>query len=258
MLQSFYMKELLLIANWKNYIQDWKEAVRVAKHYPDSISSVKVVACVSDIFAAKVAWEFPSKVGLGLQNIEAFDGGSVVGFSTLQSLRAIGAGYVVLGHSWRRAHVLESNEIVNSKLHVVLDSEGVTPVVCVGESNRDEGYLDVLEDQIRNTFAGITREQLDSIIVAYEPVWAIGATEPATAEDVRKIVLFIKRILMEMTNDSPVGRIRVIYGGSVNAEMDIAAFLEESESEGFLVGRASVDAAQFTVIRDKMGEFIKG
>jgi triosephosphate isomerase len=164
-------------------------------------------------------------------------------------LYEIGVRYVVLGHSERRA-LGETNELINKKIKGALVA-GLRPILCVGESERDanHGYFNLVKIQLEECLAGVSKNSISKIIVAYEPVWAISSTpnrRDATADDSREMSIFIRKILSDKFG-SDAGKMRIIYGGSVN-EKDAFEFLQNGGVDGLLAGKASLNAKKFVEI----------
>jgi triosephosphate isomerase len=159
-------------------------------------------------------------------------------------LKDLGVTYVIIGHSERR-EMGETDEQVNKKLHSVL-KEGLTPVVCIGEKKRDQWgrYLGQVESQIRKACAGISKAKLEQLVIAYEPIWAIGTGDTATSADVHEMKIFIQKVLTDIFGRGPAHKVRILYGGSVNAK-NAAELMQEGMADGFLVGGASLRAEEF-------------
>ena len=156
------------------------------------------------------------------------------------------AKYVILGHSERRA-MGETNLEVNKKIKGVLGC-GLIPIICVGEKERDENheYLNFVKKQVEESIAGVSKDYISKIIMAYEPVWAIGknAIREANPEEFREMAVFIRKILSDKFGVKNIEKTNIIYGGSVNPK-NCFSFLEEGNTDGFLVGRDSLDAKKF-------------
>jgi len=164
-------------------------------------------------------------------------------------LRDIGAQYIILGHSERRA-LGETDEMVSKKINAAL-KEKLTVVLCVGESNRDEHgeYTKFIKNELKASLAEVSKKDLKNIIVAYEPIWAIGerATRAASPEDALEISILIRKILTDVFNTKEVMKVPILYGGSVSPK-NAASFLTHGGADGLLVGRASLDTNKFSEI----------
>jgi triosephosphate isomerase len=160
-----------------------------------------------------------------------------------------GCSHVIVGHSERRQYFLETDQIVSKKVHAAL-AAGLTAIVCVGEtlSQRDQGKaLDVVKEQIVGSLSGLTASDLNRIIVAYEPVWAIGTGRTATPEQAQEMHAFIRRVFAERHSQGAADALRILYGGSVKPD-NIAGLMKQADIDGALVGGASLNAESFARI----------
>ena len=161
-------------------------------------------------------------------------------------LAKLGCSYVVVGHSERREHHGESDELVNTKAHKALDA-GMTPIVCVGEGLevRQAGeHVPHCMAQVEGSLAGFTPEQVAGLVIAYEPVWAIGTGEVATPADAQEVCQAIRGQVREAYGDEAADGVRILYGGSVKAA-NVAGIMAEEDVDGCLVGGASLQADEF-------------
>lgn len=173
-------------------------------------------------------------------------------------LKDAGCAFVIIGHSERRQFFGETNENVNKKLKAAL-AEGLTPIVCVGEAlkEREEGKtLDVLKDHIEGALSGISVEDALKIVIAYEPVWAIGTGKTATPAQAQEAHKYIRDLLRKLYNQEVASYLRIQYGGSVKPD-NIAELMKEPDVDGALVGGASLQAASFSEIVKKAAEVLK-
>lgn len=164
-------------------------------------------------------------------------------------LRDAGCSHVIVGHSERRQYYLETDQIVSSKAQAGL-AAGLAVIVCVGETldQRDQGKaLDVVKEQIVGSLSGLTASDLDRIIVAYEPVWAIGTGRTATPEQAQEMHAFIRRVFAERHSPTAAEALRILYGGSVKPD-NIAGLMKQTDIDGALVGGASLKAESFAEI----------
>lgn len=215
-----------------------------------TLQNVRTVICPPHIFLKKLervtdkAW-----CSLGAQDVFWEDRGAHTGEISPFMLKDAGVKYVIVGHSERRL-LGETNEIVNKKLRTVL-SHGLEAIVCVGEQERDEEgeYLHFVEGEIQESLAKLSKDAMRSVIIAYEPIWAVGkkASRADTPEELFEMVIFIRKTLNKLFGKEVARSTRVIYGGSVN-ENNAKGFLSEGKAGGLLVGRASLDAKKFGTI----------
>ncbi len=185
------------------------------------------------------------KIHLAAQDVSWEVAGSYTGEVSCSMLKDLGITHVIVGHSERRRYLAESDEIVNKKLKAVLKAN-LHPIVCVGELKRDPDglFFGDLRRQVEATFAKLKKQDLGKIVIAYEPVWAIGSGTAAHPEDAREAALFIKKTLADLYDIASIRRLRIIYGGSVNAK-NATSFLKEQEIVGLLVGRESLNPKEF-------------
>lgn len=205
-----------------------------------------VVICPPFIYLEKLK-KISKKISLGAQDVFYGDVGAFTGEVSTEMLYSMGVRYVIIGHSERRA-MGEDSEIINKKIKSALASS-LTPVLCVGESVRDENheYFNLVKNQILECLNGISKNSISSVIIAYEPVWALSSTVPrkdATAEDSREMSVFIRKVLADKFGTS-AGNTRVIYGGS-SSEKNAEDFLTNGGVDGLLAGRASLDPKKFS------------
>ncbi|MCX6788732.1 MAG: triose-phosphate isomerase [Candidatus Jorgensenbacteria bacterium] len=233
----------LLIANWKMKPKTLKEAIVLAKLSDDKdiylappyifLQSIKNVLKKATIGAQDLFQENPPK------------GGAFTGAVSAAMLKSIGIGFVILGHSERRA-LGETDVIISKKIAIACESK-ITPVLCVGESEgiRKKGIEEAMRfvaEQIKNDVSSIPKT-VKKMIVAYEPIWAIGTGNNDTPESASQMARHIKKIL----SDQYSIKAKVLYGGSVNSK-NISEFAKESDIDGFLVGGASADPKEFKTI----------
>lgn len=188
-------------------------------------------------------------IAYGGQDLSQFDSGAYTGDISGQFLNKLGCKYVLVGHSERRTVHNESDDVLNAKVKAAY-RHGVTPMLCVGEGLeiRQAGtHVQHTLDQLRANVAGISTEQAAELVVAYEPVWAIGTGEVAGPEDAQEMCAAIRAELAELFDTDVAAKVRLLYGGSVKAS-NAAAILKERDVDGVLVGGASLDPAEFANI----------
>jgi len=242
----------IVVANWKMNPQSPKEAEVL---FGGILKEVKKIKNTKIIICPPFPFLFISKklknknITLGAQNVSKEKEGSFTGEISPKMLVSFGVSHVIVGHGERRRDG-ETNNIVNEKILNVLKS-GLSPILCVGESNRDRDgfYLSFVGDQIRESLAGVTRSQVKSIIIAYEPIWAIGkdATREATKEEFMEMKIFIKKIISDIYDSKVAHDLIILYGGSVNKD-NAKSFIVEGEADGLLVGRDSINPKKFGAI----------
>jgi triosephosphate isomerase len=246
----------LIAGNWKMNLNHLEAIGLVQKiHYllrPVDHDRVEVVVCPPFTALRSVQTLIEGDqmpIGLGAQNCHPDPNGAFTGEISPPMLARLKCSYVIVGHSERRQHLAESDGLVNRKAKAVLQA-GMTPIVCVGEvlAEREAGRAEeVVETQVLGSLAGLSAEQLGSIVVAYEPVWAIGTGRNATPADARDMIAHIRRLVEKLGGTDVAERVRVQYGGSVKAG-NITSIMAEPGIDGALVGGASLDAEEFALI----------
>ena len=190
-----------------------------------------------------------TRVAVGAQNVHWEEQGAFTGEVSVKMLVDVGCTYTIIGHSERRQYFCETDETVEKKTRAAV-AGGLKPIVCVGEtlSERDSGQaLDVVRRQVRNGLGRLTPSDLSHIIVAYEPVWAIGTGRTATPVIAAEMHAAIRKTFAEIYNEAAADALRILYGGSVKPD-NIAALMKEEDIDGALVGGASLDPAAFAAI----------
>jgi len=185
----------------------------------------------------------------GSQDVSAFDSGAYTGEISGAMLAKLGCTYAVVGHSERRQYHAESDAIVNAKTKAAI-RHGLVPVVCVGEplEVRKAGeQVSYTLDQVAGSLSDLSAEQVAALVIAYEPVWAIGTGEVATPEDAQEVCAAIRAWVLENHGESAAEKVRVLYGGSVKAS-NIASIMAKQDVDGALIGGASLDADEFVAI----------
>lgn len=213
-------------------------------------AEAEVVLCVPYIHLREVVKAAAgTKVKVGAQNMHFEEKGAYTGEIAPGMLRDLGVEYVIIGHSERRQYFNETDETVNLKLKAAY-SHGLIPIMCCGESleQREAGETERhLEKQIREGLAGVTEAQAEGMVIAYEPIWAIGTGRTATAEDANETIAFIRNILADLYSRETADEVRILYGGSVKPDT-IKEQMAMSDIDGALVGGASLKAGDFSKI----------
>ncbi len=186
---------------------------------------------------------------VGAQNVSKFDNGAYTGEVSAQMLQSMNVDYCIVGHSERRKYFFETNQDVAEKVNKLLAVD-ITPIVCVGESleDREAGkHFDVIREQVSQGLFHLSAEAMEKVIIAYEPVWAIGTGKTATKEQAQEIHAFIRNMLAEKYSDDTAQEISILYGGSCNAKNAKELFAQQ-DVDGGLIGGASLKAADFIEI----------
>lgn len=210
------------------------------------LGAMEVIMCPPLVFLSDLGkGEQPFKKGA--QDVSIYDSGSHTGEVSAEMLRDSGVEYCIVGHSERRA-MGETDEMVSKKIRALHDA-GVTAVVCVGELERDPAgaYLDTLKNQIKNSLASVEKKNTSLLVIAYEPVWAIGATTAMSGADVHETGIFVKKTLADLFGHDYVAKVPILYGGSVTFR-NADEIVREGHVDGLLVGRESVNPQGFNEI----------
>lgn len=255
-------RKFYVIANWK---MNPATAMRADALFDEvnkrsrRLKHTKIVICSPFLYLDRLKSRYSGKkIAFGAQTCFAEEHGPFTGEVSAPMIKSVGAEYVILGHSERRA-MGETDEDIRVRADIALSSN-LTPIICIGEDARDdEGeYLGVIKNQIHAIFYGMSRDWLRRVIIAYEPIWAIGKTgkDAVTAHGLHETGMYIRKILAEMF-DKPIAiEQRILYGGSVKAE-NAAALIDGTQVEGFLVGSASLDADEFLEITEAVENYAK-
>lgn len=251
------MRRPFIAGNWKMNTTR-ASAVALAEGVAkgaEAIERVDLAVCPPSCYLEAVGRAIAgSKVALGAQNMYHQPDGAFTGELSAAMLRDLGCTYVILGHSERRHILGETDEEVNRKVHAALAAE-LTPIVCVGEllAQREAGQtMAVIRHQVNGSLAGLSPQQMAGIVIAYEPVWAIGTGKVATPQQAEEVHSALRKIIEDCYNDSIAGSVRIQYGGSVKPE-NAVELLNRPDIDGALVGGASLKVEQFLGIAEKAG-----
>lgn len=257
------MRKTIIAGNWKMY-KTIKEAIELSNGLKRELfkldnQSVDVVLCPPFTALSEVSEVvIESDIFLGAQDIYWLDEGAFTGEVSGKMLKDAGCSFVIIGHSERRQFFNETNESVNKKLRAAL-ANNLTPIVCVGEmlKEREAGKtFDVLKDHIEGALSGLSGEDVLKIVIAYEPVWAIGTGKTATPEQAQEVHKYIRDLLRKLFNPEVASEIRIQYGGSVKPD-NIAELMKQPDVDGALVGGASLKVDSFSLIVKKAAEVLK-
>lgn len=243
-----HTKHPVVIANWKMNPATLAEAksiakatVAIAKKNP----SATVVACVPHVYLTEVQKiSSKSPLQVGAQNCHVDVKGAYTGEHAAVQIKDVGGSYVILGHSERRK-LGEGNELIAKKVLAAVVAK-LHPVLCVGEEIRDTqgNFLTLIETQVVSALSAIPKSRLKDVIIAYEPIWAIGTGATATVPDVEEMQMFIKKVLIKQFDRTIARNVRIVYGGSVNAD-NAKELFAGGGVDGFLVGGASLKPVDF-------------
>lgn len=248
------MRRYLIAGNWKmnagptdarHLIKNLK--IELANRKP----KVEVLVCPPMVSLVPVKQELDGFNGIeiGAQNVHYENNGAYTGEVSTEMLKDSGCHYAIIGHSERRAYFHETDEIVNKKAQKCLN-DGLKPIICVGETleQRKSGeHQDVVKTQVTKALSGISENQVKTLVIAYEPVWAIGTGETATPEQAQEMHHFIRSIISDLYDESLSKTIRILYGGSMKPH-NADDLLQQEDVDGGLIGGASLKAQSFTSI----------
>jgi len=242
----------LIVGNWKLNPDTLGKARKLFLDTRKEIGRKKLQSIVAVAppfpFLSEMERLSPSqRIGLSAQDVFFESIGAHTGEVSLPMLKSVGVTSVIVGHSERRAAGETDTEIYKD-IQAIFKS-GVTAIVCVGEKERDVhgNYFSVVEAQLRSALRDIPKSKLKQLVIAYEPVWAIGTGNHATAEDVHEMKLFIQKIIADVFDRAAIKKVRVLYGGSVK-EKNAQELFEKGNVDGFLVGGASLKPKEFAGI----------
>ena len=245
------MRKTLAAGNWKMnktpseaqaFLNELKESVKGAKN--DVLVCVPFTALSAAVEAVK-----GTGIMVGAENMDYHDSGAYTGEVSADMLKDLGVSHVVIGHSERREYYAETDQTVNAKVLKALEKD-LVPVLCCGESKeqREDGVtFEWVRMQLKIALRGVSKEDITKVVIAYEPIWAIGTGLTATDEQANEVCTAIRELLSELYGKDAADATRILYGGSVNAK-NAEALFSMSDIDGGLVGGASLKVPDFTTI----------
>ena len=245
-------RKVIIAGNWKmnmlpSQVHTFVEGLREAM--PERLSGCSVVLCVPATHLGALSREKQRRIGVGAQNISQFDKGAHTGEISADMIVDLGARYCIVGHSERRADNGDTDELVNAKIRILLE-KGVTPILCVGESleQRDRDLtMEHIRYQIKAALYGLSAEEVKRVVIAYEPIWAIGTGRTATDEQAQEVCFAIRELLRGEYGALISRKVCILYGGSMNAK-NCAGLLAQPDIDGGLIGGASLKVEDFAAI----------
>ena len=256
------MLKPLVIANWKCNPVTPKEAEHLftaIKNGIGRIEEVEVVICPPFIWLSLLSASAKGGPAFGAQDCFWEGKGAYTGEVSFLMIKNLGCQYVIIGHSERRKYFQETDEIVNKKLKAALKAR-LKPILCVGEEARDAFNSEgrpvnemslVVAEQLEKDLSGISLSRIRDIVIAYEPIWAIGTGNPCSSDDAMKAALFIRKTLNKLYNRTIAEKVKILYGGSVNSQ-NAVDYTKGARMDGLLVGGASLNASEFVKIVKKV------
>lgn len=242
----------LIAGNWKMNLTS-AESVKLVKELKEKVKDVTgtdILVCPSFTSLKKVSSLLKkSNIELGAQNVYCEEKGAFTGEVSAAMIKEVGCRYVIIGHSERRHILKENDDLINKKIKVSLKNK-LRPILCVGETleERESGKTsEIVVGQIKNGLKDITKDEMHKIVIAYEPLWAIGTGKNATPEQAQEIHVLIRNTVKEIFDDKVCAEIRILCGGSVKPD-NIKDLMMQSDIDGALVGGASLKAEDFEKI----------
>ena len=246
------MRKPIIAGNWKlnKTSQEAVELVTALKREVANVTEVEIAVCpVFTVLRDVHDVLMESNIGLGAQNCYWEDSGAFTGEISAPMVKDTGATYVIIGHSERRQYFGETNETVNKRIKAAL-AQDLTPIVCIGEvlEEREAGKTnDVIKEQIEGSLAGFSPDEMSKMVLAYEPVWAIGTGKTATPDQAQEVHKFIRDLLVTLFDESTASGLRIQYGGSVKPD-NVKELMSQPDIDGALVGGASLKADSFAAL----------
>jgi triosephosphate isomerase len=245
------MRNKVIAGNWKMN-KDVFETADLINGLKKSIEKTNAEVIICPPFTSLVVAQQllkGSTIKLGAQDVSVHDDGAYTGEISVKMLKSVGCEYVIVGHSERRQYFHESNDLINQKAKKVLAS-GMKSIICVGETldEREKGITDkVITAQVKGVLAGLTQSELDRVIIAYEPVWAIGTGKTATTQQAEDVHQLIRKLVAQLYSWAVAEKLIIQYGGSVKPE-NAKELLNQADIDGALVGGACLKAESFSGI----------
>jgi triosephosphate isomerase len=245
-------RKLIIAGNWKmnKTVAEALDLVNGLKRELGTVKEVDIVVCPPYTALESVSKAIiDSNLRLGAQNMSAHNVGAFTGEVASVMLKEFSVRYVILGHSERRQHQKESNALIAQKA-LAVHAAALKPIVCVGETlaEREGGQTEqVLETQIRGSLAGLSHDQMEESVVAYEPIWAIGTGKTASTQQAQDAHAFIRQVLASMFNEGVAKQVRIQYGGSVKPN-NARELMSQPDVDGALVGGAALTVRDFADI----------
>ena len=245
------MRKPIIAGNWKMH-KTMNEALKLANDIKDEANKtdVEIVICCPFTVMSEVKKAIEgTKVKLGAQNMHWEEEGAFTGEISANMLKDLGVDYVIIGHSERRRYFNETDEIVNKKVIKAIE-KGLKPIICVGETldEREKNKtFDIVKRQTLIALENIGRDEMINVVIAYEPIWAIGTGKTASSQDANEVIAYIRSLLQDKYGSEISEEIRIQYGGSVKPS-NATEIMNEADIDGALVGGASLKAKEFLEI----------
>ncbi|MDA3128729.1 triose-phosphate isomerase [Aliibacillus thermotolerans] len=243
------MRTPIVAGNWKMH-KTWEEAVQFTNEVKEgvpTVDEVETVVCAPALFLKEmVDLTTDSSLAIGAQTMHEEEQGAFTGEISPVALQNIGVRYVIIGHSERREMFNETDKSVNKKVHAAF-KHGLIPIICCGETlseYENQETKEVVTFQVDAALHGIKREEVKNVVIAYEPIWAIGTGKSSRAKEANETCRTIRTALAQQFGDDVAKQVRLLYGGSVKPD-NMKSFMEQDQIDGALVGGASLEADSF-------------
>lgn len=243
------MRTPIIAGNWKMYktMGEAKSFIQALEGF--SVGNVEAVICAPYTDLIVLNDLLNKEIKIGSQNIHWEEKGAYTGEISPAMLKELGVQYAIIGHSERREFFGETDETVNKRIHASFKNE-IIPIVCVGErlDERESGKTkEIVKNQVEKALVGLGEEQAEQLVIAYEPIWAIGTGKTSSAEDANDVISYIRQVIANTYSIEVANKVRIQYGGSVKPE-NIGSFLAQSDIDGALVGGASLEPESFMAL----------
>ncbi|GAA0102225.1 triose-phosphate isomerase [Paraclostridium bifermentans] len=243
------MRKPIIAGNWKMH-KTIAEAVEFVNEIKGKVNNTDVEAVICAPFILLKDLKEATKgtpIKIGAQNMHYADNGAFTGEISAPMLKELDIDYVVLGHSERRQYFNETNETVNKKVLKALEA-GIDPILCIGETLEEreaDKTKDVCKVQTEKALENVTAEDMKKVVIAYEPIWAIGTGKTATAEQANDVIAYVREVVKGLYGEEISEEVRIQYGGSVKPS-NVSEIMNQTDIDGALVGGASLQPADFT------------
>ncbi|MCU9612913.1 triose-phosphate isomerase [Caldibacillus lycopersici] len=249
------MRKPIIAGNWKmnKTLQEAVSFVEEVKSQIPSNNEVESVVCSPALFLDRLVQQVKgTELGVGAQTMHFEESGAFTGEISPKALADLGVQYVIIGHSERREMFNETDETVNKKVHAAF-AHALTPIVCVGETlaQREANETkQVVETQVKKGLEGLTEAQAAKVVIAYEPIWAIGTGKSSSAADANEVCGYIREVVAGMFSNETAEQVRIQYGGSVKPS-NIKEYMGQTHIDGALVGGASLEPQSFVQLLEE-------
>lgn len=243
------MRTPIIAGNWKMHktMAEAESFINVVNGL--EVDGVEAVICAPYTDLIVLRGLLNDNIKIGSQNIHWEDKGAFTGEISPAMLKELGVKYSIVGHSERREMFGETDETVNLRVHAAFNND-IIPIVCVGEKldERETGKTkDVVKTQVEKAIVNLSQSQIEQLVIAYEPIWAIGTGKTSSAEDANEVIGYIRSVVADQYNSDVASKVRIQYGGSVKPE-NIGSFMKQPEIDGALVGGASLEPESFIAL----------